>query len=80
MDTDSSLVTARGKGVRGGKRVKGYSVVMDGELTWDKRLKGDSVRWPEREIMGSWTRVVLLEMREVYRFQICFQDGNDKIQ
>lgn len=32
----------------------------------------------QREIMGSWTRVVLVEMKEMNRFEIYFQDGNDK--
>lgn len=39
----------------------------------------DTVADAQRGTMGPWTRVLLVEMKGLKRFEIDFQDGNDKI-
>ena len=38
----------------------------------------EAVSDAQREMMGSWTRVVPVEVRALNGFEVYFQDGNDK--
>lgn len=39
----------------------------------------DSVSDAQGKVVGSWTRAVSVEMRELNGFEIHFQDGNDEM-
>lgn len=45
------------------------------EKSWNGTLR-EAMAEAQRDMMGSWVRVVLVELN---RFEIDFQDGNDKI-